>query len=67
MLDAVVEQGFAAGLADLRALVADDRADQPELLRPWQRARKRTSRASDDVDPRANDPADGVYVTRIEL
>jgi hypothetical protein len=67
MLDAVVEQHLAIGLADLRSLVADDRAIEPEPLRPRESARKWASCARDDSDVRADDPCQSLYIARIEI
>src|ERR1700694_3409956 len=65
--DAMVEDGFAVRLANLRALVADDRPVQPQPLYPRQRARKWTSRARDDLDAGCLDPRQRFGVARVEV
>src|SRR4029077_9813695 len=65
--DAMVEDGCAVRQPHLRALVADDRAVQPQLLHPRQRAGKWAAGASNDLDAGAFDPRQRLAVARIEV
>jgi hypothetical protein len=66
MRDALVEEHASVRRPDLRALVADDRAVQPESLGPRQRAGERAPGADDDGDPAVRDPVQRLDVARVE-
>ncbi len=63
----MVEDLRAIRQADLRALVANDRAVEAEPLDPGQRARKRPAGAGDDRHAGLEDPAQRRDVARVEV
>ena len=65
--DSVVEKQRAVEVADLRALVADERTAEPEPFHPRQGAGERSSRAGDHRDAGRDQAMHCLHVAWVEL